>query len=99
MQNRAALLREQHRARMTSSGGEVGDLLSEPEEPELPRLEDLPEFIEKMELEAQEMQAKAEQRRREMEEKYPQSQSYEHQPRGRKRCFACRKCCIVIKTR
>jgi uncharacterized protein YjbI with pentapeptide repeats len=87
MQNRAAVLREQHRARMTSTNGEFGDLLSEPEEPELPKLEDLPEFIEKMELEAQAMQAKAEQRQREMEEKYPQSQSDEHQPRGPETLF------------
>ena len=87
MQNRAALLREQHRARMTATGGEVSDLLSEPDEPELPKLEDLPAFIEKMEQQAQEMQAKAEHRQREMKEKYPQSQSDEHLPRGPETLF------------
>ncbi|UBM41323.1 DUF2169 family type VI secretion system accessory protein [Hafnia paralvei] len=82
MKNRANLIREQHRARLEASGGEIHDLLDGLDEPEVPTLEDLPEFIDKMERQAQEMQAEAEQRQREMAASYPQTQSEEHQPRG-----------------
>ncbi|MBW1216541.1 DUF2169 domain-containing protein [Pantoea allii] len=87
MQTRAKHLREQHRARIEASGGDVGDLLNEPDEPGLPKLEDLPEFIEKMNRQADEMKARAEQRKREIEARYPQSESDEHQPRGPETLF------------
>lgn len=82
MKNRVTLLREQHRARLEERGGDIDELLGELEEPEIPKLEDLPEFIEKMERQAQEMQAEAEKRKQEMTAKYPQLQSEENQPRG-----------------
>ncbi|MDF7785486.1 DUF2169 domain-containing protein [Pantoea stewartii subsp. indologenes] len=87
MKARAKHLREQHRARIEASGGDVGDLLNEPVEPELPKLEDLPEFIEKMERQAEEMKAQAEQRKCEIEARYPQSVSDEHQHRGPETLF------------
>ncbi|QXG53269.1 DUF2169 domain-containing protein [Pantoea jilinensis] len=87
MKARAKHLREQHRARIEASGGEVGDLLKEPPEPELPRLEDLPEFIEKMERQAGEMKVQAELRQREIEARYPQREGDEHQPRGPETLF------------
>ncbi|QHQ15525.1 DUF2169 domain-containing protein [Pectobacterium parmentieri] len=88
MQNRATLLREQHRARLEATGEEVGDLLKDFDEPELPKLESLPEFIEKMEQQAQEMQEQAEQHKRDLEEKYPQIKNDEHQPRGPETMFS-----------
>ncbi|EOV9658667.1 DUF2169 domain-containing protein [Cronobacter turicensis] len=82
MNNRANQLREQHRARIEASGGDVNDLLGDFEEPEMPKLDELPEFIEKMEKQAAEMQAKAEARKREMEARFPQGNNEDNQPRG-----------------
>lgn len=82
MKNRANQMREQHRARIEASGGDVNDLLSDLTEPEIPRLDELPEFVEKMEKQAAEMQAQAEQRKREMEAKYPAQDGNENQPSG-----------------
>ncbi|EOL8989735.1 DUF2169 domain-containing protein [Cronobacter dublinensis] len=82
MNNRASQLREQHRARIEASGGDVNDLLGDFEEPEMPKLDELPEFIEKMEKQAAEMQAKAEARKREMEARFPQGNNEDNQPRG-----------------
>ncbi|MDI7417247.1 DUF2169 family type VI secretion system accessory protein [Cronobacter turicensis] len=82
MNNRANQLREQHRARIEASGGDVNDLLGDIEEPEMPKLDELPEFIEKMEKQAAEMQAKAEARKREMEARFPQGNNEDNQPRG-----------------
>ncbi|ELY3459242.1 DUF2169 domain-containing protein [Cronobacter sakazakii] len=82
MNNRASQLREQHRARIEASGGDVNDLLGDFEEPAMPKLDELPEFIEKMEKQAAEMQAKAEARKREMEARFPQVNNDDNQPRG-----------------
>jgi len=81
-QNRAMQLREQHRARLEAQGADTADLLKEMEEPALPKLEDLPEFIEEMERKAQQMQAQAETRKAEMEARFPQMNAQENQPRG-----------------
>jgi len=82
MKQRANLLRDQHRARIEATGGDINDLLDDYEEPEMPKLEDLPEFVEKMERQAQEMQADAESRKQEMMAKHPEMQSDANQPRG-----------------
>ncbi|EOI3479832.1 DUF2169 domain-containing protein [Cronobacter dublinensis] len=82
MNNRASQLREQHRARIEASGGDVNDLLGDFEAPVMPKLDELPEFIEKMEKQAAEMQAKAEARKREMEARFPQGNNEDNQPRG-----------------
>ncbi|PVZ54988.1 hypothetical protein, partial [Listeria monocytogenes] len=82
MNKRASQLREQHRARIEASGGDVNDLLGDFEEPAMPKLDELPEFIEKMEKQAAEMQAKAEARKREMEARFPQGNNDDNQPRG-----------------
>ncbi|MFT2798573.1 DUF2169 domain-containing protein [Serratia sp. N21D137] len=82
METRAQLLCEQHRATIESSGGDINALLSDIEEPARPKLEDLPEFIEKIERQAQEMQDKAEQHKRDIAEKYPQQNADASQPRG-----------------
>ncbi|MGG8299311.1 DUF2169 domain-containing protein [Klebsiella sp. 141196] len=82
MKNRARLLREQHRAAIEASGGDIDSLLADIDEPTLPKLEDLPEFIADMERQAQEMENDAQQRKREMEAQYPQLNNDENQPRG-----------------
>lgn len=82
MNNHANQLREQHRARMEASGGDVNDLSGDFEEPQMPKLDELPEFIEKMEKQAAEMQAKAEARKHEMETRFPQGNNDDNQPRG-----------------
>lgn len=80
--NRALQLREQHRARLEAQGSDVSDLLKAFEEPALPKLEDLPEFIEEMERKAQEMQQQAEARKAEMEARYPEAAALDNRPRG-----------------
>lgn len=82
MKNRASQLREQHRARLEAEGGDISTLLAEVKEPEMPKLDELPEFIEKMERKAAEMQQQAEARKREMEAKYPDAVSRDNLPRG-----------------
>lgn len=82
MNNHANQLREQHRARMEASGGDVNDLSGDFEEPQMPKLDEFPEFIEKMEKQAAEMQAKAEARKHEMETRFPQGNNDDNQPRG-----------------
>ncbi len=79
---RATQLREQHRARLEAQGSDVSDLMKAFEEPELPKLDELPEFIEEMERKAAEMQQQAEARKAEMEAKYPDAASDENRPRG-----------------
>lgn len=81
-QNRATQLREQHRARLEAQGADTGELLKEIDEPALPKLEDLPEFIEEMERKAQEMQEQAQARKAEMEARFPETASRDNQPRG-----------------
>lgn len=71
LKNKMKLLREQHRVRLSKSGMNIDELLPEYEEPELPSLDELPEFIEKMERKGEKMRAEAEQRKRDMEAKYP----------------------------
>ncbi|EMH4164423.1 DUF2169 domain-containing protein [Pluralibacter gergoviae] len=82
MTHRAKLLREQHRAQLEQEGEDIHALFGDVDEPEIPTLDDLPEFIEKMEKQAREMQAEAEKRKQAVAEKYPQMQGDEHQPRG-----------------
>ncbi len=62
-------------------GSDVSDLLKAFEELALPKLEDLPEFIEEMERKAQEMQ-QAEARKAEMEARYPEAAALDNRPRG-----------------
>jgi len=81
-QNRATQLREQHRARLEAQGGDTADLLKEIEEPPLPKLEDLPEFIEEMERKAKAMEEQAQARKAEMEARFPQMNTRDNQPRG-----------------
>lgn len=82
MQNRVNLLKEQHRARLEGKGGSLENLLEQSPEPEIPKLDELPEFIEKMERQAKEMQEKAEQRKREMEARRPAGHRDSEGPRG-----------------
>lgn len=82
MNNRARKQRERHRAILEDSGGDINALLDNVEEPELPTLDDLPEYIEKMERRAQEMQAAAEQRKREIAAQHPHLDSDDGLPRG-----------------
>ncbi|WP_044178980.1 DUF2169 family type VI secretion system accessory protein [Phytobacter massiliensis] len=80
LRNREKVLREQHRERLEQSGLDVADLFEGLEQPETPKLDNLPEYMDKMERQLQTMQAEAEKRKYEMEEKYPYSN--EHLPRG-----------------
>lgn len=80
IKNREKLLREQYRQRLETDGRDIGDLLDNIEEPDMPALDELPEFMEKMERQAQQIQADAEQRKREMEAKYPHRD--DQMPRG-----------------
>jgi hypothetical protein len=80
IKNREKLLREQYRERLEANGRDIGDLLDNIEEPDMPALDELPEFMEKMERQAQQIQADAEQRKREMEAKYPHRD--DQMPRG-----------------
>ncbi|MGK9176010.1 DUF2169 domain-containing protein [Yokenella regensburgei] len=82
MKNRERLLKEQHRARLEESGGDVNALMEELAEPPMPTLEELPEFMEKMERQAQEMQEQAEAHKKEAAAKYPQMNSEDNLPRG-----------------
>lgn len=82
LKNRASQLREQHRARMEQQGGDISALMDEIDEPEMPKLDELPEFIEKMERQAEEMKAEAEKRKKEFEARYPQNSNDENMPRG-----------------
>ncbi|WP_312689303.1 DUF2169 domain-containing protein [Kosakonia sp.] len=80
--NRAMQLREQHRARLEAQGHDVSEMLEPFEEPAMPKLEDLPEFIEQMERKAAEMQQQAEARKAEMEARYPEIAAQDNRPRG-----------------
>ncbi len=82
MKNRANLLREQHRVRLEAQGGSVDELLPEFEEPEIPPLDELPEFIDKLERQAEEQRLEAEARKREMEARFPDAADDENRPRG-----------------
>ncbi|MBP2168753.1 uncharacterized protein YjbI with pentapeptide repeats [Erwinia toletana] len=82
LKNRASQMREQHRARLEAQGGDISDLLADFDEPEIPRLDELPEFIEKMECQAEEMKAQAEERKKEMEARFPQHSDQSNLPRG-----------------
>ncbi|WP_039056541.1 DUF2169 domain-containing protein [Enterobacter sp. Bisph1] len=79
---RATLMREQHRARLEAQGGDISELLQESEEPKLPKLDELAEFVAEMERKAEEMQQQAEARKAEMEARYPQAENDENRPRG-----------------
>ncbi|WP_380180335.1 DUF2169 domain-containing protein [Kalamiella sp. sgz302252] len=82
LKTRVSQLREQHRTRLEGKGGDVSELLEEFKEPALPKLEDLPEFIEGMELKAAGMKAQAEKRRLEMEARFPAAKNQHGQSRG-----------------
>lgn len=82
MKNRANLLREQHRARLEAQGDSVDDLLPAFEEPEIPPLDELPEFIDKLEQQAEAQRLDAEERKREMEARFPEAAEDENAPRG-----------------
>ncbi|MBD8454832.1 DUF2169 family type VI secretion system accessory protein [Serratia rubidaea] len=82
MKNRANLLREQHRARLEAQGDSVDDLLPAFEEPEIPPLDELPAFIDKLEQQAEVQRLDAEERKREMEARFPEAAEDENAPRG-----------------
>lgn len=82
MKNRANLLREQHRARLEAQGDSVDDLLPAFEEPEIPPLDELPTFIDKLEQQAEAQRLDAEERKREMEARFPEAAEDENAPRG-----------------
>ncbi|BFO12658.1 hypothetical protein GGER_51680 [Serratia rubidaea] len=98
MKNRANLLREQHRARLEAQGDSVDDLLPAFEEPEIPPLDELPAFIDKLEQQAEAQRLDAEERKREMEARFPEAAEDENAPGDRKRCSVCRICCTRIRT-
>lgn len=79
---RALQLREQHRARMEAQGSDVSDILKESDEPALPKLDELPEFIEEMERKAASMQQQAEARKAEMEARYADAAGGNNAVRG-----------------
>ncbi|WP_312951361.1 DUF2169 domain-containing protein [Superficieibacter sp.] len=82
LKHRAQQLQEQHRAMLEKNGGDINDLLNEMDDPQIPALEDLPEFIEKMDRRMAEMKAAAEEEQRELEKKYPPRRDDDNQPRG-----------------
>lgn len=80
MQNRVSQMREQHRARLEAEGTDVDELLANTSPPEMPRLDELPEFVERLERQAEEMKAQAEARQAEVEAR--QGAKQDHRPRG-----------------
>ena len=80
MQNRVSQIREQHRARLEAEGREVNELLAETSPPEMPKLDELPEFVERLERQAEEMKAQAEARQAEVEAR--QGAKQDNRPRG-----------------
>lgn len=82
MQNRANQLREQHRIRLESEGMDIEHLLAETSPPEMPNLDELPEFIERMEKQANDMKQQAQARKAEMEKRHPELFSDDKRPRG-----------------
>lgn len=87
MENHARLMREQHRARLEACGCDVHSLLDGQDEPGLPSLDDLPEFVEKMERKRLDMQAEAEKKRQDIISKYPQILDDSKSPRGPETMF------------
>jgi len=59
MQNREQRLREEHRERLEQRGQDISALIPAAEPVTLPALEDLPDFIEKMEQQAEQMREQA----------------------------------------
>lgn len=59
MQNREQRLREEHRERLEQRGQDIKDIIPAFEPVALPALEDLAEFVEKMELQAEQMREQA----------------------------------------
>lgn len=80
--NRASQLRELHRARLEAQGGDVDDLLKEMDEPEIPKLENLAEFVDEMERKADAMQQQAEAQKAAMLARYPDAMTDDNQPSG-----------------
>ncbi len=81
LKNRASIVREQHRARLKEQRSDINDVMPAFEEPEIPKLDELPEYIAKMERQAEEMKAQAEDRKKELEARFPQD-NQDSQPRG-----------------
>lgn len=69
MQRRVSRLRELHRARLEDSGSDsdIDGLLAQCPAPPMPTLDELPEFVEALERQADELQAQAAARKAEME--------------------------------
>lgn len=82
MINRSQLLHDQHQVSIEANDGDGGPMLTDLEVPEIPTLESLPEYIEKMELLAQKMLAEAEQRNRDIAAQYPQWDNDDNQRYG-----------------
>ncbi|WP_017893989.1 DUF2169 domain-containing protein [Serratia sp. S4] len=80
MQNRVSKIRELHRARLEAEGRDVNELLADMSQPEMPRLDELPEFVERLERQAEEMKAQAEVRQAEVEAR--QGAKQDSRPRG-----------------
>ncbi|KAA9002626.1 DUF2169 domain-containing protein [Affinibrenneria salicis] len=79
---RETLLREQHRARLAEQGADIDAVLPPFEEPEMPGLDELPEFIERMEQRAEEMRADAEARMAPLRAQQNSDEDDEKKPRG-----------------
>lgn len=82
LQNRAKILREQHRARLEQCGDDIHILLNNKDQIDLHALEDLPEFVEKIEREVQQMKADADQRQLDTEATHLRFQDAKNLPRG-----------------
>ncbi|MGP0838008.1 DUF2169 family type VI secretion system accessory protein [Serratia sp. CY85251] len=82
MQNRANQLREQHRIRLEGEGKDIEHLLAETSPPEMPNLDELPEFIARMEKQADDMKQQAEARKADMEKRHPELSGDDKRPRG-----------------
>ncbi|QKJ85812.1 DUF2169 domain-containing protein [Paramixta manurensis] len=66
LRTRERQLREQHRLRLAEQGEDISNTIAPFEEPEMPKLDELPEFIEKLEQQAEQMRADAEARMAEL---------------------------------
>ncbi|EMF07053.1 pentapeptide repeat-containing protein [Serratia marcescens VGH107] len=60
LHNKVNQLREQHRTRLEQQGSDIGAWLVDISSPDIPSLDELPEFIERLEQHAEEMKAQAE---------------------------------------
>ncbi len=80
LRNREKQLRAQHRVQLNETESDIGDQLNSFADPAIPRLDALPEFIARLELQAENMRKEAEPRMRQVQA--AQAQDPDQQPRG-----------------